>query len=403
VQTIPRDYEPPENEFEQFPDGSYKVKGITWFSQDEHNRPILVAQKDGRLVGRCHLILEDDEEGPPFSVSMGQMALLVKAFGGDISKLPPTPEVSQAGKVSLFMEAVEKLATGKVVEVEVSNGWANQIDGMVVPPGLYYYKLETIGPRNEDDEPEPIEGKYGPYFYLYSRIVAGEGGGPTPWKDAVVRDTLSYAIETDNNNNPQWQVTKNGAFTAAATRLARLMQFTAPDLFEEGYVHSNPYNLLPDWLTEAQKADLVYKGYRNKADKSKYVNMNWDSVEPAVEPDANLPFEPDTKSNDRQQHAEVKAREALIAFMNTLAGGEAFTNVGTLSLSAGGKAVAKQYFTPLRQKGVLTTGTLSNLTFDDMVNVLTHIEIADAKLKEQVDNIRHNLVAAGIGVDDGDF
>ena len=408
MRRIPKDYKPPENDFETFEDGEYKVIGLQWYSVDDKERPILVAQKDGRLVGRAYMIIEDDVSGPPYSCELGQMGLLVQAFGGDVDKLPPVPEVSQAGKVTAYMEKVQELAVGKTIEVTVSKGWVNSVEGIQVPPGLYYYELEGFNPTNEDGEPILKAGEYGQFFFVLSRILAGEGGAETPWKGAVVRDLVNYSITVDTSMGepiPEWQRTKQGAFTKSAALLAHFMQYTAPGMFEEGYVHSDPYNLLPDWWEEAQKEKVVYKGYRAKTKDGKYVNMNWSTVEPV--PNFAGPRESSRtqETNKRQQQVEEKGREGLIAFMNLLAGGDAFSNVGTLALNQAGKTAAKTYLTPLKQKGILSTGTLTNLSFDDVMRVVENVEVGE-ELVEGVTKIKHSLAAAGVGFEEegnGDF
>ena len=410
MRSIPTDYEPPENDFATFDDGEYKVIGIQWYSVDEDERPILVAQKDGRLVGRARTTLEDDSEGPPYSCELGQMGLLVKAFGGDITQLPPVPEVSQAGKVTAYMEKVQELAVGKIIEAVVVKGWIKALEGMRVPPGLYYYQLEGLGPVSKDSgEPYLEKGEHGQYFFVLSRIIAGEGGAETPWKGAIVRDLVNYAIDTDTSSGepvPEWQRTQQGAFTKSAALLAHFMQYTAPSLFEEGFVHSDPYNLLPDWLEEAKKEAVVYKGYRAKNKDGKYINMNWSTIEPASGFSEPVVDERTQEVNNRQQQVEEKGREGLIALLNVLAGEDAFSNTGTLALSPAGKTAVKKYFTPLKQKGILTTGTLSKLNFDDVMKIVENVEVED-KLKEALDKIKEMMAFAGVGIepeeDNGDF
>lgn len=409
MRSIPTNYEPPENDFETFDDGEYKVIGLQWYSVDDQDRPILVAQKDGRLVGRAYMVLEDDVSGPPYSCELGQMGLLVKAFGGDVAQLPVVPELSQAGLVTTYMEKVQQLAVGQTIEAKVSKGWVNSLEGMQVPPGLYYYQLDSMSPVDENGEPSLEKGEYGKYFFIHSRILAGEGGADTPWKGAVVRDLMNYSISVDDSSGepvPEWQKTKQGAFTKSAALLAHFMQYTGPGLFEEGYVHSDPYNLLPDWLNEAQKESIVYKGYRAKSKDGKYINMNWSTIEAVPGFAGPKADERTTEVNKRQQQVEEKGREGLISFMNLLAGGEAFSNVGTLDLSQDGKVAAKKYLTPLKQKGILTTGTLSKLTFDDIMRVVENVEVEE-DLAEGVAKIKSQLAAAGVGFDEessnGDF
>ncbi len=407
MKPIPLDYVPPESDFEQFKDGEYFVIAARWSSLDDQDRPILVAQKDGRLVVRAHLLLEGKDDGPPYSCSLREVPLLVRAFGGDVNRLPPVPAITDAGAITSYLEKAEELLVSqKPLKVVVSNGWVNSVEGMEVPPGLFYFRICDITPHNKDGEPEPKQGQYGPIFFLHLEIVAGEGGSKTPWEGAVTRELMNYAIETrvgeDGVLRPDWQRRKGGdsagAYTKAATILAHLMQYTAPVLFQDGYIHSNPNNLLPDWKREALKTKAVFKGYRAKADKSAFINLKWATVEPVASGGFSSSAPVQSSSAVRVDYAliDTRARILLKQLMSTLAGEDAFIGDSDNWTDAG-KRVAKQWLSPLKQQQQIP-GVFRELTFEHVQRIFEYVrkEIKDEAVLRLVDVLYDKLLAVGI-------
>jgi len=403
MKPIPADYVPPEQEFETFDDGEYMVKGFEWFSiTEDTKRPILIAQKNGQMVGRLNFYLEDGEEGPPYSLEVGDMALLVLAFGGDIDKLPEQPSLAEPGRISAYMEAVKKLcSTDKASKAYVKKGWVNWVEGMQVV-GFNYFVLEDIGPKDEEtEEPVTKEGEWGPYFMLRFRVTAGEGGGATKFKGASFSEIRSYSIVVNEEGEipeADWERTKvSGQPTKSAVILSRLMEHTAPTMFEEGFVPTNPYNLLPDWLREAKKANRELKGYRAKEEKGNKIKLQWATVEPVQL--GVVIAEPEVKPQAPEMVlVDAKAREVLKALLTTLAGGPAFV-ADTLDVTPLGRETAKKYLGPLKSAGVLSHGVIKSLAFDEVQVVFDRISIPE-EYKQEFTVLRQQLAAVGIRVDE---
>ena len=404
IQPIPEDYVPSEpGEFDIFDDGEYIVQGFTWMSMNESERPILVAQKDGRLVGRLNFKLEDGDEGPPYSLELRAMPPLVLAFGGDVSQLPEQPTPDKPGKISAYMDAVQSLCiTGNTTTVHVKEGWVRWVEGADIV-GNYQFVLEDIWPKDDNDEPVPQEGKFGFFFTVYFRITTGEGGSPTLYKDAYFSEIYNYDVVVNEGTEgvPEidWKRTPvMKDYTSDARRLSKLMRYTAPSMFESGYVVSNPYNLLPEWFREAQSGTLVeLKGERRvgpKGGRVKLDGLNIETVLPTVIPES----VPEVKPPEPELVlVDAKAREALRNLLIMLAGGPAFVE-DTLDVTPLGRATAKEYLGPLKNAGVLSHGVIKNLTFDEVSLIFDRIPVP-TEHKPGFAEIRQQLAAIGPQVD----
>jgi len=409
MQPIPEDYVPPESgEYETFDDGEYTVQGFDWISVNDSERPILVAQKDGRMVGRMKFKLEDGDEGPPYSLELRAMSVLVLAFGGDVDKLPERPSYDQPGKISAYMDAVQSLCiTGNTTVVHVKEGWVRWVEGADIV-GKYQFVLEDIWPKDDNDEPVLGDGKFGPFANIYFRITAGEGGSPTKYKDAYFNEIYNYAVTVNEGADgvPEidWKRTPiEKGYTSDARRLSKLMQYTAPSMFEEGYVVSNPYNLLPEWLREVQSGKLVeMKGERGvgpKGGRVKLDGLNIELVLPTVLPES-VP-EPEVQPPAPETVLEdAKARDALVTLLTVLTEAtESAFIANTLDVTSSGRETAKKYLGPLKAKGVLSHGVIKNLSFDEVQAILENIEVPEAH-KETLTKLRHQVAAIGVRVDD---
>jgi len=404
MQPIPEDYVPPESgEYETFDDGEYTVQGFDWISVNDSERPILVAQKDGRMVGRLRFKLDDGEEGPVYSLEMRSMPVLVLAFEGDVDKLPEQPSLNQPGKISAYMDIVQSLCiTGKTTVVHVKDEWVRWIEGMDIV-GKYQFVLEDMWPKDDNDEPVTREGKFTPFITVYFRVTAGEGGSPTKYKDAYFSEIYNYAVVVNEGADgvPEidWKRTPvEKGFTSDARRLSKLMQYTAPSMFEEGYVVSNPYNLLPEWLREVKSGELVeMKGERApgpKGGRVKLDGLNIELVLPTVitEPEVQPPA-PETVLED------AKARDVLVTLLTVLnEGAESAFITNTLDVTSSGRETAKKYLGPLRAKGVLSHGVIKNLSFDEVQAIFKNIEVPEVH-KETLTKLRHQVDAIGVRVD----
>lgn len=402
MKSVPKDYQPPEGGESTFADGKYKVKGISWFSLTDDKKPMLVEQ-GGRLVGRLRFMQSNDEPGPPMSISLGQMGLLVQAFGGDLDSLGEPPQEQEAGKVSSFMEhvvAIVNNASGEI-EVEVKGGWVNTLPVDIV--GNVCFRL--IDMFSKENDLRPTQGQYGPWFGVVFEVVAGSGGGPTPLKGAEFSEILSYAVEVGADGEPDFTRTSTGAWTLAAKRMSNLMAATAPKWVSSwdgssDFTFQNPDNLLPEWLAAALSEDQVLSGYRGVPEDGGRVRLNWATLEVVKysEPKKSKPAAAAPAPKVDPEETDVKARSVLVDLLNLLADGPAFEDEANLVLSGDvGKATARQYLTPLKKKGLLKVSVLSELGYDQVMVILENVE-ADDKADE-VQELKHKLAAIGIGVD----
>lgn len=404
MKAIPTDYEPEEQEFEAYKDGKYDVNSFDYFSTDEDGRPILVVQA-GDMVARVRFNLtKNGEEGPPYSFKLSQVPLLVRAFKADADKLPPTPSLDQAGKVSAYLQKAKGLVeeAGNSVKVVVTKGWVKSISGMDVPTGLYYFNIVDVSPKDENGDPETREGQYGKFFFIKCRVVAGEGGQETVWEDAEFDVLVNYSIVVDDQGEPGWAKSKSGGPTASATRLSRLMTYTAPIMFDDDdFEPEDPYNFLPQWWRLAQEANVTLKGLRGK-DKKNRVKLDLSSVEPAAsfQKVARQPTkETETKVAMSELDMDEEARSIFREFMNLLTGEDAFRK-GTFTLTQAGKVLAGQYLTPLKGKGLFDKAKMGQWTLDEVRKVIDHIrKKLEGETQEQADKMFQTLANIGLGFD----
>lgn len=369
MKPIPDDYEP---EYEKFPAGKYKATGIVWTSLDNRENPVLVTQND-RMVGRLSFTIAGYEEGPPMSLTVGEMALLVKAFGADIEKLPPMPSLDKPGTVSKYMRGVEELinAANKEVDIEVSDkGWVNadSVGGMNVV-GYIYFDYDDILPNEETGEIEPIAGEWGDYFITRWKVAGGEGGGPSPFTGATFLETFTYAIISNEENKVDWARTSSGGYSWPAVALSRMMTLTAPSMFEEGREPENPKNLLPEWDRLAKRQMQRLKGQRAKTKKGK-IRMDWPNVEPVFDIPKPTIVPTQTAVSDR----DVEARGLLRPLLDALAGTNAFEG-NTWDLTMAGTEAARTHLAPLKTRGVIPHGRIPELTAEEVMAIFENIDV----------------------------
>jgi len=105
MQRIPSDYVVPEqDEFDSVPDGQYTGEGLEFFTIDETTkRPILVSQKNGKMVARARIKTSEGQE-PPISLDLNQAKLMVMAFGGDVAGIAEIPTLDDIEGVANYLE-----------------------------------------------------------------------------------------------------------------------------------------------------------------------------------------------------------------------------------------------------------------------------------------------------------
>lgn len=384
MKAIDPTYQPPEKKFDEFPDGKYKVKGITWFTKSDKDLPIVVAQKDGKLVGRFRFKLLDSQEGPPMSLTLPEMALFAKAAG--VKNIPPVPDVNYAAMVTKFMMDIANLVADKELEVEVSNGWVNSVPGMTIPEGYYHFYISDIsGDKDENGKPKPKVGNWenSLYFYVTFTVEYGEGGKESPYKGVTFTESVPYAIAVIDGE-ADFKRDEDGAYTSESARMSKLMRLGDPDTFAGEYSPPDPHNLLPyireKFLASCQmlKGSRVLIERKDKGVIKRRIGLIWSSLDSS-----------DLKSETPKRLIESmgiddRCREILVEALDKMAGAHTVIN-GTFELNEVGRKLAKEHFSPLKKEGIIKHGSVEELTPEEITSILTVLqEKVGSEYKEKV-------------------
>jgi len=187
----------PVSNYETYEAGTYEENRIEWFTKDDSGNPIFVADKWGNLVAR-YRTFHDEDEGPPGSVRPGELTLLVKAFGGDPSKIKDPLE-------DLAVAEAEIANADKTVRVTVGDtGWIRFVQGMALPPGEYTFSYEGLRPTDDDGNPKWMDGQFGMFSIVRLVVDMPEssfnGAGIEVWINReplnVLRSLIPSVYET---------------------------------------------------------------------------------------------------------------------------------------------------------------------------------------------------------------
>ena len=418
IKPIPDDYQPKDGtQFKEFQDGSYIVKGIKWNSLSDSGSPILVKQKNG-LVGRFNFVLENGSEGPFNSVDLFSMILLVTAFGGDISELPPIPNETDAGAVSNYMNLVQSLINKSydTTEVVVKDKWVNYVKGMELPNGKYQFRIAKVTSRNDQDEPSWYVQKWpsggiSRRIKLLLEIVAGENGHPTPFRGVSVQLQFDYGFKYDDTVDViDWEKDDEGeGWSISAKNASKLYTLTAPQMFDN-FNPPSKYNIVPYWWSFKPHEKVLTTHIRVKESSSGYRyyvidilglelvgDFNPDQSSQNAQPQIKEDWEK-IADGDEDQDLTDKAIVLFVKVMNHLAGEEAVQ--GDEFTKAGIKA-AKEYLTPLKNEGKIPAKAIKNFTYKDITSVFRGLvdTVKDEK-REQVLVLQEQLELALIGLDE---
>ena len=141
----------PVAKYETFESATYPVNRVEFFSKDPQGNPIYKTMDwpSGQVLIAQYRSMYGEAEGPPGSVQPHELALLVKAFGGDPTRL------GQDKLQNLKIAEQEIANADKVVNVFVGNsGWIQSVPGMALPPGDYLWKFKGFQQRDEDGQPK---------------------------------------------------------------------------------------------------------------------------------------------------------------------------------------------------------------------------------------------------------
>ncbi len=382
-----------DNDFEKFEDGNYKAVGIDWFSLDDNEQPILVGVNT--LVGRLNFKLEGDKEGPPMSLRLGQMPLLLKAFG--IEDIETPPHYSKVGQVTQYMEMVENKInqSEKTVSIKVKKGWvnANGVKGMDLPGALYYFELVDITPK-KDGAPYSLSGDFNDYFFLEFEVKFGEGGSKTVYEGARFSELVNDTIIV-KNGEINFKRTSKGDPTVSSKRLGRFMTLTAPSMFPIKVSDlDNSLNVLSYWLKIALSDKKLIKGARFQ-DKGR-MKLQINTVEWANEPKKKQTIKPEFPETIEDE-SDAKAKAILLEALEIFAGEKVVTS--GYSLNAAGKKIVKKWITPVRKDGLIPQIPFKKLSWDNVKTIFDCWMESLNDLPESFEKLYDKLTQAGIRID----
>lgn len=165
----------PTSKFETFEAGNYDVTGLEFFTRDDDGPIYVMQEMKGQEQPTARYRTHDAEgnDGPPGSITPGQLSLLVHAFGVDPSRLPADPLQALAAAERLIDQAHQ------VVSVGVGDtGWIRWVDGMWLPKGKYHFGFGEVR--------DWYTNEYGTFCNVSLRVLCNADGTPSPLEGCVV-------------------------------------------------------------------------------------------------------------------------------------------------------------------------------------------------------------------------
>ncbi len=356
-----------ESDFPEHEPGEYVVRFKEWKHPDMYGLPVLqpVDWPSGMvLLARYGTELEDGEEGPPGSLDpLTELALFVRAFGGDPSGIPAGLEYDDAPKLLAELEPT-LTGTTKVAVTEKSAPWIKFVEGMALPEDeSYLVKYGEITSKNSSGMPSWVPSeRYEDNFIVWGnlRVVSGD------YKGARMRFLLEYPFEFDperlkpcfvrNAGGP-----KAGELRAASRRWKNFMDvFGVPaDEFDTSKL-DDVHNICPELERELKKANQValveIKTGKNRADMDRLTRIPKgmslpDDVEAEAEQAELPPFEPPKVDEDLTK-ARAFLRQAITQEARTFHKNDKLTawqadDANDFALTDEGKAWAKEVLVPI--------------------------------------------------------
>lgn len=264
-------------EFETCAAGQHKVVGIEeYLSTDDNDKPIYKDNEWKGLAVLLKLKRADGGEGPAMSATPSELALLVRAFGGDPAALPKDRMSTE------YLYAVKSAinqANKEVVATVNEKGYVSFVMGMIPPEGFFTWKY--TGWRNLDgtrDEPEWQESRFGnaTQIILEFEVVGNMYGKPTLYdgysESVYLQSPFSGEVL---DGKPSVKVTKNGGRPVWVTRWYKIFEVFCPEIGEKTVWSAgeldNPIAVCLDYLEKGNKIGLAYfrKGTSAKAKRPK--------------------------------------------------------------------------------------------------------------------------------------
>lgn len=275
-----------QNVTETIPDGNYTVNGISKFiSKDDKNNPCFVPQ-NGDLVVRFEFRSANGDLAPAASATPAEFWMLVNLLGGDVSVTTPKQRTSSEA----LLRAQESINASKQnITVQSTNGWANGLRKMLIPPkGKYQVKLAQVHrPDFEKDnlQFQPTSGKPGwpvrEQLIFRFEIVGNSAGKPTlydgyhMWVYMANPFCNSY---TDDNGTlhtakeagcPLWAHTEKGGVPVQVGQWKIFTRYFAPAIEDHDWIDEELDQPQVVIINEALKAQKKVTVVWKPKDKSK--------------------------------------------------------------------------------------------------------------------------------------
>lgn len=249
-----------ESDFEPLPDQDYEVDGIDhFFSLDEREYPVFVPQGD-QMICRYNLRLADRSKvGPAMSANHNQLVMLVRALGGDVSKLPE-------GDTTAFLIACQDEANNgakkQIAKVKGGKGWAKYVTG-TNPEADKFYTIQFAKATSVDGS-EPVtfqdvtssSKKGGSYTqsvaYFWFRIAGDMYGKPT------VFDGYQFRVYVQNPFEGE-------VYQSTVNRWDKFVQLFAPDMDSWNWTEDPEQS--PYGVNELENPLVVFVGEALKANR----------------------------------------------------------------------------------------------------------------------------------------
>jgi len=180
---------PRREQYKKYEGGIYEgVTRVEFFTTDQRGTPIFKAKdRQGKpeLISYYRIFM-GEEEGPPGSVTPGNVALLVRGFGGDPALLPAQDDpafLSTAEQLIAQSDTLVTLYAHKGQGADAS-AWVRTVYGAELPADHdYLFTFNGVTSRR-DGQAIWYEGEYGDYARMDLTVWANGDGSPTHFAGA---------------------------------------------------------------------------------------------------------------------------------------------------------------------------------------------------------------------------
>lgn len=217
--------------------GTYAVNGIEFIKKDG-DFPVYAPDNYKGLVARLRFTRVDGGVAPVWSPTPVELVLLVKAFGGDVKKLPKDRTNTQ------FLVAVEdqiKASNGTTNVKVKEGGWVNWVEKCTPPEGLYKFRIKEIRSLDGTTPVRFQADTYGEQVRIIFLVDGNSNGKPTPYDGFEVPSYFPNPFDGSVAGRPKYKLTQTGGKPTAVVKLERLVGAYCPELFDYDW-NSDPLN-----------------------------------------------------------------------------------------------------------------------------------------------------------------